>query len=140
MDTTQNESSYGRFGVRAFAASSAFPIKGAIIIVRSKQTSPPSTVAVLETDESGKTPMITLEAPPKALSLSPNTNGTPYSLYDAEISRKGFYTTVTRNIQIYPDTTSVLPVNMIPLPDTSGTEKYIYGDVRLSGGETAQEL
>ncbi len=140
MDTTQNESSYGRFGVRVFAASSAFPIKGAIVIVRSKRSVPPSTVAVLETDESGKTPMITLEAPPKALSLSPDTNGTPYSLYDAEISHIGFYTTVTRDIQIYPDTTSVLPVNMIPLPDTNGTKKYPQGDVRLSGGATSQDL
>lgn len=140
MDTTQNESSYGRFGVRTFAASSAYPIKGAIVIVRSKKESPPLTVAVLETDESGKTPVIALAAPPKALSLSPNENGTPFSLYDAEISHPGFYTTVTRDIQIYPDTASILPVNMIPLPDTNGTLKYPQSNIISNGGASAPKL
>ena len=79
---------------------------------------------MLETDESGNTPLIALEAPPKALSLSPNPESRPYALYDAEINKEGYYTVVSRDIQVYPDTTSILPVNMMPLPDTEEALKY----------------
>ncbi len=141
MDTTNPEKSYGRFGVRAFAANSAYPVENALVIVRTKKgDGTPVTVAVLETDESGKTPLILLETPPKSLSLSPDADGVPYALYDAEVSHPNFYTVVTRDLQIYPDTTSILPVNMLPLPDTSGTEKYPSDNVIISGGENAPNL
>ncbi len=138
MDTTNPEKSYGRFGVRAFTSNSAYPVKNALVIVRAKkENGAPATAAVLETDESGKTPLITLETPPKSFSLSPNADGLPYALYDAEISHPNFYTVITRDIQIYPDTTSILPVNMLPLPDTDGTEQYSDNNIIInSSGNT----
>lgn len=141
MDTTNPEKSYGRFGVRAFAANSAYPVENALVIVRTKKADgAPVTVSVLETDESGKTPLILLETPPKSLSLSPGADSVPYALYDAEISHPNFYTVITRDIQIYPDTTSILPVNMLPLPDTSGTEKYPSDNVIINNGGNTPNL
>ena len=64
----------------------------------------------------------------------------PYALYDVEVSHKDFYTLVTRDVQIYPDTTSVLPVNMLPLPDTVGTEKYHSSDIIINSGKNIREL
>ena len=141
MNYQNPEKSYGRFGVRAFAASSAYPVVGALVFVRGRRSGGESyPVAELETDESGKTPIIMLETPPKSLSLSPNTGGVPYALYDVEVSHKDFYTLVTRDVQIYPDTTSVLPVNMLPLPDTVGTEKYHSSDIIINSGKNIREL
>ncbi len=141
MNFQNPERSYGKFGVRAFTASSAYPVEGALVFVRGRRSDGESyPVAELETDESGKTPVITLETPPKSLSLSPNTGGVPYALYDVEVSHKDFYTLVTRDVQIYPDTTSVLPVNMLPLPDTAGTEKYPSSNIIVSGGGNVQGL
>ena len=140
MNIQNPEKSYGRLGVRAFSAGSSFPVQGALVFIRGKRAGGETyTVAVLETDESGKTPVITLEAPPRSASLTPG-GGTPYSLYDVEVSHKDFYTLVTRDVQIYPDTTSVLPVNMLPLPDTEGTEKYHSSDIIINSGNNIREL
>ncbi len=136
MNRNDPERSYGKFGVRAFAANSAYPVENALVIVRSKKADgTPATIAVLETDESGKTQIITLETPPKSLSLSPGSNIPPYSLYDVEITHPGFYSIVTRDVQIYPDTTSILPINMLPLPDTNSGSNII-----INSGGTAPNL
>ena len=141
MNYQNPEKSYGRFGVRAFTASSAYPVSGALVFVRGRRSGGESyPVAVLETDESGRTPIITLETPPKSLSLSPGTGGVPYALYDVEVSHKDFYTIVTRDVQIYPDTTSVLPVNMLPLPDTAGAGKYPSSDIIINSGGNVQGI
>ena len=129
MTRNDPERSYGKFGVRAFAANSAYPVENALVIVRPKKSDgTPVTVAVLETDESGKTQVITLETPPKSLSLSPGSDIPPYSLYDVEITHPGFYSIITRDVQIYPDTTSILPINMLPLPDTGMRNNIIINE------------
>lgn len=129
MTRNDPERSYGKFGVRAFAANSAYPVENALVIVRSKKSDgTPVTVAVLETDESGKTQVITLETPPKSLSLSPGSDIPPYSLYDVEITHPGFYSIITRDVQIYPDTTSILPINMLPLPDIGRQNNIIINE------------
>jgi hypothetical protein len=134
MNTQNPEKSYGRLSVRAFSAGASFPVAGALVFVRGKRTDGEVyTAAVLETDESGKTPIIVLETPPRSASLSPD-GGTPYSLYDVEVSHRDYYTVVTRDVQIYPDTVSVLPVNMLPLPDTAGSEKYPSADIIINSG------
>ena len=134
MNTQNPERSYGRLGVRALSASSSFPVPGALVFVRGKNAEGEAyTVAVLETDESGKTPVITIETPPRSSSLSPGGK-TPYSLYDIEISHKDYYTVITRDVQVYPDTTSILPVNMLPLPDTAATEKYPTASIIINSG------
>lgn len=134
MNTQNPEKSYGRLSVRAFSAGASFPVAGALVFVRGKRTDGEVyTIAVLETDESGKTPIIALETPPRSASLSPD-GGTPYSLYDVEVSHRDYYTVVTRDVQIYPDTVSVLPVNMLPLPDTAGSEKYPSADIIINSG------
>ncbi|MBO5023164.1 MAG: hypothetical protein J6D11_02495 [Clostridia bacterium] len=129
MNRNDPEMSYGKFGVRAFAANSAYPVENALVIVRGKKADgAPATIAVLETDESGKTQVITLPTPPKSLSLSPGSDIPPYALYDVEITHPGFYSIITRDVQIYPDTTSILPINMLPLPDTGDTSNIIVND------------
>ena len=72
MNIQNPEKSYGRLGVRAFSAGASFPVAGALVFIRGKRDGGEAyTVAVLETDESGKTPVITLETPPRSASLSP---------------------------------------------------------------------
>ena len=140
MNIQNPEKSYGRLGVRAFSAASSFPVAGTLVFIRGKRAGGESyTVAVLETDESGKTPVITLETPPRAASLSPG-GGTPYSLYDVEVSHRDYYTVVTRDVQVYPDTVSILPVNMLPLPDTAGSEKYPSANIVINSGGTSPNL
>jgi hypothetical protein len=136
MNLQNAERPHGRFGVRAYTASSAFPVEGALVFLRGKrEDGQPFTAAVLETDESGKTPVISLETPPRSASLTPGTGIVPYALYDVEVTHGNFYTVVTRDVQIYPDTTSILPINLLPLPDTVGYEKYPSSNIIINTGE-----
>jgi len=140
MNIQNPERSYGRLGVRAFSAGSSFPVAGALVFIRGKREGGEVyTVAVLETDESGKTPVVTLETPPRSASLSPG-GGTPYSLYDIEVSHRDYYTVVSRDVQVYPDTVSILPVNMLPLPDTAGNEKYPSANIIINSGAGSPNL
>jgi hypothetical protein len=140
MNIQNPEKSYGRLGVRAFSAGASFPVAGALVFIRGKRDGGEAyTVAVLETDESGKTPVITLETPPRSASLSPG-GITPYSLYDVEVSHRDYYTVVTRDVQVYPDTTSILPVNMLALPDTVGSEKFPSSNIIINSGSKSPNL
>ena len=140
MNIQNPDRSYGRLSVRAFSAGSSFPVEGALVFVRGRRADGEAyTVAVLETDESGKTPVITLETPPRSVSLTPG-GGTPYAIYDLEISHRDYYTVITRGVQVYPDTVSVLPVNMLPLPDSAGSEKYPSDNIIINNGDSAPNL
>ena len=140
MNYQDPEKSYSRLGVRAFSAGASFPVADALVFVRGKRSGGESyTVAVLETDESGKTPVIMLETPPRSASLAPG-GGATYSLYDVEVSHRDYYTVVTRDVQVYPETTSILPVNMLPLPDTLGNVKYPSSNIIINSGGNAPSL
>ena len=67
------------------------------------------------TDIDGITPRITLPSPPKLYSLSPKNEKLPYSLYDIEVTKEGYYTKRIHNVALFSGTDSLQPVNMIPV-------------------------
>ncbi len=140
MNTENTDTSFGKLGIRAFTASSAYPVAGAFATVRERTEHGTHTVAVLETNESGKTPLLSLPTPPKSLSLDPESTAPPYSLFDVEINKSGYYSTLSRDVAVYPDTVSVLPVNMIPLPDISESEKYPSDEIVEGGSDALPDL
>ncbi|MBQ3567932.1 MAG: hypothetical protein IJA25_03265, partial [Anaerotignum sp.] len=65
------------------------------------------------TDESGKTPPLSLPTPSKELSQSPN-NGIVYAAYQAEISAPNHVTTKIRDLPVFDGITTIQPVNLSP--------------------------
>lgn len=55
----------------------------------------------LTTDSSGKTPAVSLEAPPLAYSMKPSSN-IPYSMYDIKVEAEGYAPVIVKNCQVYP--------------------------------------
>ena len=68
----------------------------------------------LTTDDCGITEIVALEAPPRALSLDPNYEGTPYSVCDVRTQMHGFSTITVHDVKILDGETSILPVLMTP--------------------------
>ena len=64
----------------------------------------------------GKTRRIPLFAPPKQDSLSPGEI-LPYATYNAQVELEGYYTQYYVAIQVFDGVTSVLSINLIPLPE-----------------------
>ena len=118
------------------AGEGAIPIEGALVTLRGGEAVEGDAIASFITDQSGNTPRITLPAPPRANSESPN-GGLPYARYSADISLDGYYSNLYTNIPIFDTITSVQTVYLVPLPeDGSGRS----GDVLLFDARTGERL
>lgn len=96
-------------------ANRAFPIKDASVIVTRKNGDKSELIALLTTDENGRTETIELPAPNKAYSESPDRTEKPFSDYQLAVYARGFYTIPLLNVPIFPTVKSIQPVSMIPL-------------------------
>jgi len=116
--------SYGYLSINTRIADSASPISGAkIYIAPSPGGSSESSVVsesfysyYLTTDTSGNTGFIRIETPDTQMSLNSNA-AVPYSTVDVYAQADGFFPVRVKNLQIFGDTQSILPVAMIPLSD-----------------------
>ncbi len=109
--------------VHVTTARGAIPLEGARVDIRTyepEETSDPDTradvVASLVSGRDGNTARIPLSAPPKSASEVPG-NGTPYALYQAEISLEGYYDQTYIGIPIFDGITAIQPAVLIPLPE-----------------------
>jgi len=105
---------FGSLIVNVTAASEAFPVANATVVVSSILNGYKYLYRVLHTDSSGRTPEIILPAPPFELSQRPDSDILPYALYDIETSFLGFRPVEDINVPIYPQTKAVQYVNLIP--------------------------
>jgi peptidoglycan hydrolase-like protein with peptidoglycan-binding domain len=105
-------SSVGLLTFDVYAENEGKPAPGAkISIFTAEQEVEPRQMEELTTDESGRTAPIELPAPPIEYSYDPESQR-PYSTYTATISGQGFETTEIKNIQIFPNTEAIQPVNL----------------------------
>ncbi len=109
-----NQESYGELEIRAFIASGALPLKDATVRIRGAGEDNSYVQHSLLTDNDGLTPTVSLYAPSRELSMSPNPSITPYSVYDIEISAEGYYTKRIGNVPIFAGSKAILPVEMVP--------------------------
>ncbi|MGN0625431.1 MAG: peptidoglycan-binding protein [Oscillospiraceae bacterium] len=108
--------STGTLRVEVFIAREALPLPGALVEIYDagewQGENPP--IARLTTDESGRTEPVTLYAPDPALSQHPQEQTTPYSVYDAVVSRCGYQPQFVLGIQIFAGVESIQQVEMVP--------------------------
>ena len=98
--------------------SNNVPIKDAkVIIRRPRQEGDPQQNQVqeieqLQTDSSGQTQVVDLDAPPLELSLDENNDLQPYANYDVEIDAPGYETENIENVEILSRELSIQNVKM----------------------------
>lgn len=98
-----------------------FPVQDAEITISSVDA-PETVIRRLMTNSSGQTENVVLEAPPKALSLSPG-DVRPYSEYQVAVSAPGYEPAVIAGTEILADTTAIQNVRLHPLAGYDGEEK-----------------
>ena len=76
------------------------------------------------TDRNG-TVRITLPAPPKALSLTPNPPTRPYAVYNIRVSLAGYVPVTVYGIHIFDGIVSIWSYNMVEQDGLEGTESEI---------------
>ena len=106
-------------------ARSALPVQGASILV----TDPVGgRTTHLTTDQSGRTRVLCVTAPPLAWSQTPGNNGRPYSIYHADIRAKGYVPVRLTGIQVFFGQQSLQTVEMIPKEEGAADPPEIIGE------------
>ncbi len=104
----------GYLVIQARIANDAVPLENVQITILDDQG---HRVYGLTTDESGETPMVSLETVAAGLSLDPNYVGDPYVSYHVLAQAVGFQSLYVENVPIYEGETAILPMALLPQQD-----------------------
>jgi len=90
---------------------------------------PDVTLYTFETDESGLTPFVILEAPSRSESLIPD-GGNAYAVYRVTVNREGFYPVEVGRVPIFDGIRALQPIAMIPVSEggafsAAGEEEHL---------------
>lgn len=102
----------GYLQVNVVSALNNHPITGATVTI-SYSGDPDSALEQVDTNLSGQTDQVSLEAPPLEYSMEPGQNQ-PYSSYNLRISAPGYEPQVISGTEVLPDSTAIQPVQLIP--------------------------
>ena len=140
--------SQGYLSIETRLAGDGIPVEGArVYIVSAPMQGSTSEVSdtyynyYLKTDSSGNTGFIRFETPDASMSENINNTQVPYSVADVYVLADGFYPTRVKNVQIFADTQSVLPINLIPISGgytgtTAGIMNFIIPQNQLLSGDS----
>ena len=92
-------------------ARSALPVQGASVLVTDPITGRNTR---LTTDQSGRTRVLCVTAPPLSWSQTPGSDGRPYSIYHADIRAEGYIPVRLTGIQVFAGQQSLQTVEMVP--------------------------
>lgn len=113
--------SNGTLVINTYAGSGAIPISTATVRIRGADEDNRFIEYSVLTDEDGISPAVNLPAPDASYSLTQHPSEAPYSNYDVEVIKDGYYTKKIYTVPIFSGITSILPVAMIPfIPYSEG--------------------
>lgn len=100
-----------------------FPITGAEVTVTYQGETQPREVVT--TNQSGQTDVLTVAAPPVALSLEKENETRPYSEYTVTVTAPGFEPVTVDGTEVLAGVTAIQPVRMIPSAEAEGAREQI---------------
>ena len=115
----------GRLQINITSGPTSFPVAGATISI-SYTGVPGSTLEQVQTNSSGQTEVLELDAPPIELSLNPNNEVQPYSEYTLDVTAPGFEPVSISGTEILADVTALQNITMQPSePQETGEEVFV---------------
>ena len=133
QEFTDHNTRRGSLRFRTSTARGALPVAGAKVVVSKEIGGRKHVFYSLTTDNSGLTQVMSLPAPPKELSETPDSSIQPYSLYNAEVSAAGYNDVFIRDIPVFEGVLSLQKVAMVP-EIGQGTEVITEQEPDLNGG------
>ena len=120
----QEASEKGKLQINVTSTAGGRPIADARISI-SYTGVPESTLERVETDSSGQTETLELDAPPEEWSLDPNNERQPYSEYTLDISAPGFEPVSIAGAEILANVKAIQNVRMRP-SDVGREEEEVF--------------
>jgi hypothetical protein len=113
----KRDMSMGYLRVYASTGNGVLPVRGARVMIAGQgEDGTESLMQTRFTDESGYTPLFSLPAVNGSYSMSPD-NKAPYTYYTVYVYADGFYPVKLSCVPIYGGSTSVQPVDLIPVAE-----------------------
>lgn len=123
-NTNQTTDNSGTLQMNVVSALGLIPVENATVTI-SYTGEPDSAVRTLTTDRSGQTEVISLPAPPVALSLNPENEIQPYADYNILITAPGYEPVSISGSQLLSGEKSIQPVVMNPTEVSEEEEKFV---------------
>lgn len=114
----------GNLSIQVTSTLGLIPIKDATIRISNTGT-PENTLEVVQTDSSGQSPQLSLDAPDPSYSEAPESSVQPYSEYNLEITAPGYEPVSVSGTQILAGTDAIQPVEMTPVEVETAPEEDI---------------
>lgn len=124
----------GTVRFRTYTARGALPVPGAKIVVSKNIGGEKHVFYTLTTDISGQTPVISLPAPPKELSITPDSTITPYAVYNAEVTSSGYNDVLITNMPVFEGVLSIQRVALVPAIGQRTPDIITESEPDLNGG------
>ena len=112
-------------------ANEAHPVDGALVRIYGADEENQEIIHTQITDRDGKTQRLYLPTKNRQNSLTPESADAPYSRYDIEIEKNGFYTKRISGVSIFSGVESIQIVAMIPSSDNID-EYYPDGNINAT--------
>ncbi len=124
-DSNRNHIDKGMLQINVTSEVDSFPVSDATVSV-SYTGVPDSTLEELNTDSSGQTEEVELNAPPLEYSLNPEIEEQPYAEYTLDVRAPGFEPMSISGAEILPNVTAIQNVRLRPLTqDDTGEEVFV---------------
>lgn len=94
-------------------AREALPVAGADVMLSRRDAQGTHLLYFLETDRSGRTPVMQLSAPAASQSESPGS-AAPYAVYDLRVFADGYVPAVQTDVRVFGGTAGTIPITLIP--------------------------
>lgn len=94
-------------------AREALPVAGADVMLSRRDAQGTHLLYFLETDRSGRTPVMQLPAPAASQSESPGS-AAPYAVYDLRVFADGYVPAAQTDVRVFGGTAGTIPITLIP--------------------------
>ncbi len=124
MSENNNANGKGSLIVKASTASGAIPLENVTVLIQGVDADNSDTLISLVTDRDGITPRVELSAPPTGLSSLPSPPSRPYSLYNIDVYKQGYYPQHYNGVPIFENITAIQNALLVPISEADAQNPY----------------
>lgn len=116
--------SNGYLIVKVSTAGGAIPVEAVNVIIQGIEDENKNILLSLVTDRNGLTPKISLPAPSKELSGAPSPISKPYSTYNIDVYKEGFYPQHYTGVPIFDGITAIQNARIVPIAEFDAKDPF----------------
>ena len=116
--------SLGYLLVKVSTASGAIPVENVTIVIQGNDDDNQSIFISKVTNRDGLTEKIVLPTPNGDFSLKPSPTQRPYSTYNIDVYKEGYYPQHYNNVPIFEGITAVQNARIVPIAEFDAQNPY----------------